>query len=108
MKSAAAALLLAALPMPACYGPHSVYYVDSAREPGQTTFDHDLDSPRVQSTRCGKAGVARIETYSSWFDMMASYVTYSEADRSVETSSFSRWLASVSRSAGSRASATTS
>lgn len=78
------AVLGAAWIGPGCYGPHSVYYVDSAREPGTTTFEHDLDQPKVQSARCGKAGVARIETYSSWFDMFASYITYSEAARSVE------------------------
>jgi hypothetical protein len=76
--------LTAVLAGAACYGPHSVYYVDSAREPGQATFDHDLDTPRVEVQRCAKTGVARIETYSSWFDQLMSYVTYSEADRSVE------------------------
>ena len=79
-----AAVMVSATVGPACYGPHSVYYVDSAREPGSKTFDHDLDQPRVQSERCAKAGVARIETYSSWFDMLASYLSYSEAARSVE------------------------
>lgn len=84
MKSLTLAAALTAIVGSACYGPHSVYYVDSAREPGPKTFDHDLDTPRVEVTRCGKAGVARIETYSSWFDQLMSYMTWSEADRSVE------------------------
>lgn len=76
--------LAAALLGAACYGPHAVYYVDSAREPGLKTFDHGLDKPRVEVQRCGAAGVAKIETYSSWFDQLMSYTTWSEADRSVE------------------------
>lgn len=79
-----AAVLTATLASAGCYGPHSVYYVDSTREPGQATFDHDLETPRVQTQRCGKAGVARIETYASWFDQLMSYVTYSEAERNVD------------------------
>lgn len=74
----------AALVSAACYGSHSVYYIDSAREPGTTTVDHDLDEPRVQSERCAKTGVAEIETYSSWLDELSSYMTFSEAARSVE------------------------
>lgn len=84
MKSLTLAIALGALGGAACYGPHSVHYIDSAREAGPKTFDHDLDTPRVQHTRCGKAGVAKIETYSSWFDQLMSYMTWSEADRSVE------------------------
>jgi hypothetical protein len=85
MKTFALSVLLCATFVGAgCYGPHTVYYIDSAREPGSKTHDHDLDTPRVQHQKCGKSGVAKIETYTSWFDQLMSYMTWSEADRSVE------------------------
>jgi len=68
----------------ACYGSHSVIFVDSVRGEGKRTIDDDLDSKRVPLSRCGPAGVSRVEVYSSWWDMFVSYLTFSSADRSAE------------------------
>ena len=76
--------LLLLLTSTACYGPHTVAYFDSTRTPSEREFNHDLDKRRVEYERCGAAGVARIETYSGWFDMLLSYITYSDPDRSVD------------------------
>lgn len=82
---AAVPVLLALLALsPGCYGPHTVAYIDSTRTPSEREFNHDLDGKRVQYERCGEAGVARIETYSGWFDMLLSYMTFSDPDRSVD------------------------
>lgn len=70
--------------LPACYGPHTITYVDSAREAGSQTYSQSIENNKVDLKRCPGGEVARIETYSSWGDLVVSYLTLSAADRSVE------------------------
>jgi hypothetical protein len=75
---------LAALCVAGCYGPHMITYVDSSRAAGERTFSHSIDHHKVDFDKCGGAGIARIETYSTWPAMLVSYLTWSTPDRSAE------------------------
>jgi hypothetical protein len=68
----------------ACYGPHTITYIDSAREAGNDTHSDGIEGNRVDLRRCPGGQVARIETYTTWADTLVSYLTFSTADRSVE------------------------